>query len=68
LSSRLQEGSNGWQKQKASESLRRVGVDSGCAEDSAALQEEVHEQRLSTVRLEETLLLLQDTPDEDSNL
>jgi hypothetical protein len=64
----LQKGSNGWQKQKTSKSLGRVGVDSGCTEDGAALQEEIHEQRLGTVRLEETLLLLQDTPDEDSNL
>jgi hypothetical protein len=68
LSSRLQESSNRWQKQKTSKSLGRVGVDSGCTEDCAALQEEIHEQRLGTVRLEETLLLLQDTPDEDSNL
>ena len=68
LSSGLQESSNCWQKQKTSESLRRVGVDSGCTEDCAALQEEVHEKSLGAVWLEETLLFLQDTPDKDGNL
>lgn len=32
------------------------------------MQEEIHEQSLGAVRLKETLFLLQNTPDEDSNL
>lgn len=68
LGSGLQKGSNRRQKKKTSKSLRRIGVDSGCTEDCAALQEEIHEQSLGTVRLEETLFLLQDTPDEHGNL
>lgn len=68
LSSGLQESSNCWQKQKTSKSLGRVGVDSGCTEDCAALQQEIHEESLGAVRLEESLLLLQNTPDENGNL
>ena len=59
---------NGWQKKKTSESLGRVGVDSGSTEDCAALEKEVHEIGLNTIRLEEALPLLQDSPYEDSNL
>ena len=64
----LKVGSNGRQEKKTSECLRRVGIDSGGAQDSAALQEEVYEIGLDRVRLEEALPLLQNTPCEDGNL
>jgi hypothetical protein len=64
----LQVCSNGGQKKKTSKGLRRVGIDSGGTQDSAALQEEVYEIGLNRVRLEEALPLLQDTPCEDGNL
>lgn len=65
---RLQVSSNGRQKEKASECLRRVRVDGSGAQDGAALQEEVREIGRDTVRSEEVLPLLQDTPRESGNL
>lgn len=64
----LKVSSNGGQKKKTSESLRRVGIDGGGAQDSAALQEEVYNIGLDRVGLEEALPVLQDTPREDGNL
>lgn len=55
LGPRLQVRSDGREEQETSESLRRVGINGGGAQDGAALQKEVRDESLETVGLEEVL-------------
>lgn len=64
----LEVSSNGRQKDKASQCLRRVGVDGGGAENGATLQEKVDNVALNAVGREEVLSLLQNTPREGGDL